>query len=308
MTIRIDDIDYFLAVAEHGKVRAAAMAIGVSQPAVSQGLRRLENELGFPLFERSGSGMRPTAVARKFHMRIQALRSGLDAAVQEAADAHLGELGVLRVGVSPLYLQRLFVPAAAELRRQRPAASLRVMLHLNEELLAALRQGSIDLAISALPAEMPDDLEAISLVEDALCLVVREGHPLLMNRRLRLQELAGAQWMLPGPGVAVRRSIDQRLARAGLPLPHVVVEVSNTALGQLNGLAVQSDLIAVMSESLIGTPWGHGLVPLPMADARFSRSVGAITRKSALLPQLASRFLDLLKAVDQGPKSPSGVR
>ena len=109
--------------------------------------------------------------------------------------------------------------------------------------------------------------------------MVREHHPLLSRRRLRLADLVDAQWMLPGPAVAARRSVEGRLAEAGLPPPRVAVEVSNTAGGQLNRLVAQSDLVSIMSESQLGMASGAGLAPLPMADARFTRTIGALTRK-----------------------------
>jgi DNA-binding transcriptional LysR family regulator len=226
--MRLEDLDYFLAVAAHGKVRAAAAALDVSQPAVTQGLQRLEKEMGFPLFVRSASGMTLTPAAQQFRQRTGTLRASLAEAVKEAADLHLGQMGVLRVGVSPLYVQRLFVPAALELRRQRPAVRLSVMLNLNDALITALRVGDIALAINALPGRMHDDLRLVPLITDELCLVVREDHPLLRKRRLRLRDLVDAQWLLPGPGVAARRNLEGRFAEAGLPPPRVTVEVSNT--------------------------------------------------------------------------------
>jgi DNA-binding transcriptional LysR family regulator len=294
MAVRLDDIDYFLAVALHGQARRAAAELGVSQPAVTKGLQRLEKELGFPLFERSVRGMRLTPVAEQFRQRTQALRSSLGEAIKEAADLHLGAMGLLRVGVSPLYAQHLFVPACLQLHRQRPAARMRVMINLNDALLAALRLGDLDLTINALPGTMPEDLQAVPLMEDALVMVVRERHPLLARRRVRLQDLADAQWLLPGPGVAARRSVEGRFAEAGLPPPRVAVEVSTTA-AQLSRLLVHSDLVALLSESQLDGPAGEGLVPLAMADARFQRTVGALTRRDATLPPLAQRFLELLR-------------
>ena len=292
MAVRLDDIDYFLAVAEHGQVRRAAAALGLSQPALTKGLQRLEGELGFPLFERGPRGMTLTAVAEQFRQRTRALRASLADAIKEAADLHLGAMGLLRVGVSPLYAQRLFVPACLRLHQQRPAARLRVNIHLNDALLAALRLGDLDLTINAIPRVLPDDLEAVPLMTDDLCMVVRDGHPLLSRRRVRLQDLADAQWMLPGPGVAGRRGVEARLAEAGLPPPRIAVEVSNTA-GQLSRLLAHSDLVSIMSEASLAGPGGEGLTPLPFAEARFTRAIGVVTRKGHVLPPLAKRFVEI---------------
>lgn len=295
MALRIDDIDYFLAVAAHGQVRAAAEGVGVSQPALTKGIQRLERELGFPLFVREARGMTLTPVAEGFRARVQTLRASLGDAVKEAADLHLGALGLLRVGVSPLYAERLFVPAWTVLHAQRPAARVRVMVNLNDALLSALRTGDLDLALNALPAASPTDVQAVPLMQDDLCMVVREGHPLLSRRRLRLADLADAEWMLPGPDVAGRRSIEARLTEAGLPPPQVTVEVSNSA-GQLSRLLVHSDLVTLMSESMLGGPSGAGLVPLPLAEARFTRRIGVLTRRDVPLPPLAARFLEVLRS------------
>lgn len=295
MAVRLDDIDYFLAVAEHGQVRRAAAALGLSQPAITKGLQRLEKELGFPLFERAARGMTLTPVAEQFRQRTQTLRASLGEAIKEAADLHLGAMGMLRVGVSPLYAQRLFVPACLQLHAQRPAARLRVMINLNDQLLAALRLGDLDLTINALPGVLPDDLEGLPLMQDDLCMVVREGHPLLAKRSVRLRDLLDAQWMLPGPGVAGRRGVEARLAEAGMPPPRVAVEVSTTA-GQLSRLLVHSDLVAIMNELNLAGPGGEGLVVLPFVEARFKRTIGALTRKGHALPPLAARFLEILRA------------
>ena len=294
MAVRLDDIDYFLAVARNGQVHRAAAELGVSQPAVTKGLQRLEKELGFPLFERGPRGMTLTAVAEQFRQRTETLRASLGDAIKEAADLHLGAMGLLRVGVSPLYAQRLFVPACLQLHQQRPAARMRVMINLNDALLAALRLGDLDLAIHALPRVLPDDLDAVPLMTDDLCMVVREGHPLLSRRRVRLQDLVDAQWMLPGPGVAGRRGVEARLAEAGLPPPRVAIEVSNTA-GQLTRLLAHSDLVAIMSEAALSAPGGEGIAALPFAEARFTRAIGVTSRKGHALPPLARRFLEILQ-------------
>ncbi|GAB3757717.1 LysR family transcriptional regulator [Ramlibacter monticola] len=299
MAVRLDDIDYFLAVARHGQVRRAASALGLSQPALTKGLHRLEKELGFPLFIRGARGMTLTPVAEQFRQRTQILRASLGDAIKEAADLHLGALGLLRVGVSPLYAQRLFVPACVQLHEQRPAARVRVMINLNDALVSALRLGDLDLSISALPGVLAEDLETIPLIKDDLRLVVREDHPLLSRRRVRIQDLASAEWMLPGPDVAARRSVEARLAAAGLPPPRIAVEVSNTAV-QLSSLLVHSDLVSIMSEGMLDGPSGGGIAPLPFAEARFTREIGVMLRKGHALPPLAKRFLEILRECSRG--------
>lgn len=300
MGISLDDVDYFLAVAEEGQVRKAALKLGVSQPAITKGLQRLEKTLGFELFERSVRGMTLTRVAEQFRQRTAALRGVLHDAIKEATDLHLGALGLLRVGVSPLYAQKLFVPAFVQLHRQRPAATVRASVHLNDELWRLLRQGELDMTISSLPAVVPDDLAVIELMHDDVCMVVRQGHPLLDNRRLKLGDLASVQWMLPGPGVAARRHVEARLAQAGLPPPKIALEVSNTS-AQMGQILRETDLVSIMSESMLVGASGQGLEVLPLAQARIRRVVGISLLKQVRQQPLAARFVELLQQMAPVP-------
>lgn len=293
MGIQLDDIDYFLAVVEEGQVRKAAQRLGISQPAVSKALQRLEKELGFALFERSVKGMTPTKVAEQFRQRTGVLRGALRDAVKEATDLHLGALGLLRVGVSPLYAQKLFVPAFVQLHRQRPAATVRASVHLNDELWRLLRQGELDMALSSLPARVPDDLQTIALMQDELCMVARAEHPLHRQRRLKLADLAQVQWMLPGPDVAARRHVEALLAQAGLPPPRIALEVSNTA-GQMRQILRDTNLVSLMNESMLAGEAGEGLEVLALPQARVRRAVGISMLKGAQLQPLAARFVELL--------------
>jgi DNA-binding transcriptional LysR family regulator len=298
MGIQLDDIDYFLAVAEEGQVRKAAQRLGISQPAVTKALQRLEKELGFELFERSVKGMALTKVAEQFRQRTSTLRGALRDAVKEVTDLHLGSLGLLRVGVSPLYVQKLFMPAFLQLHRQRPAATVRASVHLNDELWRLLRQGELDLTLSSLPALVPDDFQTIELMQDNLCIVARLEHPLHSKRRLKLSDLAQVQWMLPGPDVAARRHVEALLAQAGLPPPRITLEVSNT-VWQMRTILRETDLVSLMSESMLVGDTKDGLETLRLTQARILRAVGITYLKQAKLQPLALRFIELLKHGDK---------
>lgn len=293
MTLRLDDIDCFLSVAQFGRVRKAAIEMGITQPAATKAIQRLEQELGFPLFVRSRQGMELTPVARHFHDRLLSLRRGLGAAIRESADMHLGEIGVVRIGVSPLYVRPLFLEASIQLHRERPAANINLRINLNDALLKALRNGDIDLSLNALPQEMPDDLSATPLFPDDLCLVVRERHPLLTLSQLRLADLANAHWMLPGMAVAARRTIEGRFAEAALPGPRVVIEYDNST-GHVSEFVRSSDLVSLMNERTLKSRSGAGLCALPGKWARIRRNIGVMQLKEAHLPPLAIRMQEIL--------------
>jgi len=298
MALRFDDIDYFLAVAQHHQVRRAAVELGVSQPALTKAIQRLELELGFPLFVRSRRGMELTGVAAHFHGRMLALRRGMVDAIKESADLHLGEVGTVRVGVSPLYARQLFVPAVTQLHIERPAATVSVQTQLADGLLRALRAGELDLSINVVPSERPADLDCTPLMDDDLWLIVRDGHPLLARRQLRLADLANVRWMLPSPAVPARRVLDGLMAQAGLAPPRVVMEYNNSA-PQMLDLVRRSDMVSVMSELTLRSPDGVGLSRLQVSGSRLRRCIGVIALRQTRLSPLALRLREILVANSQ---------
>lgn len=294
--MRLEDLQYFMVIADELNLGRAALRLGLSQPALSKSLQRLETALGFRLFDRTPKGVSLTRAAEVFHQRVQRVHHNLGEAIKEAEAVHLGGLGTLRVGVSPLYVDHPFVAAVERLRQQRPAARVSISLGLQDVLTARLAGGDIDLALSALDAAHEDGLKRTTLFDDDLQVVVRQGHPLLERPALSLADLVGQPWMLPAPGVMARRQVDACFLEAGLPLPVAAVEVGSSS-APLLGLVRRSDLLALMSDALRATGVGADLVTLPLPQAVWRRPVGVMTRQAGTLPPLAQRFIELLQEV-----------
>ncbi|MBO9512669.1 MAG: LysR family transcriptional regulator [Variovorax sp.] len=292
--MRLEDLRYFVAVAEERHVGRAAQRLGVTQPALTKGVQRLESGLGLQLFERSPKGMTLTSVGSVFFDRARLLCMGLDDAIQEAGELHLGAIGTIRIGTSPIFADGLVGETFAELHRQRPGAKARLTVSLNDTLFGLLKQGELDLSVNALHETPPDELEQLPLFDDDLCVVVREGHPLLERARLRLEDVADAGWALPGPEVLARRRIEDRLAERGMAPPQVVLRLDNSVTLSSSVLRA-SDLLGVMSRFSLRSPAGRGLVPLPIAEAVWQRRIGVVTRRGAYLSPLVLRFIELLQ-------------
>ena len=291
--MRIDDLRYFVAVAEHGHVGRAAQRMGVTQPALTKGVQRLEASLGLQLFERSSRGMALTSVGSVFFERAKHVCMGLDEAVQEAEDLHLGAIGTIRIGVSPPFADSLVGEAFTQLLAQRPGAKARVTISLNDTLLNSLRMGELDISVNALDDTEPDDLQYRVLFDDDLCVVLRKQHPLLIQRQLQLADLATQQWALPGAQVLARRRVEARFAEAGLPAPDVVFQ-TDTSMTLAPSVLRNTDLLGLMSRQSLRSAAGRGLVALELSDAFWPRRIGVVSRRGAYLSPLAQRYIDVL--------------
>jgi DNA-binding transcriptional LysR family regulator len=227
VSVRIDELGYFLAVAEEGNVRRAAERLGISQPALSKAIQKFEASLGFALFERTAKGMQLTRVGENFLTRTSVPHRQLNDAIEDAKDLHLGTLGLLRVGVSPIYLGSLFAPAFVELRRHRPASTVRLLTEFNNKLLQLLSQQQLDVAICGAKPDLPlNGFKRYGLLTDDIVIVVGEKHPLAHIARPSVADLAKFQWVLTRPEEAGRRLIEAEFFNAGLAPPTVALQLN----------------------------------------------------------------------------------
>jgi len=293
--VRLEDLDYFLAVARAGHVGRAADGMGISQPALTKGIRRLEEELKLQLFVRTPKGMELTMPGKAFYQRSMQARRELDEALREAGDLHRGSIGLVRVGVTPLLVEPVFNGACVELLAQRPAAKVNVMVSLNDALIPALRQGELDFSISSLhDSAAPAEFDRIPLFRDRLFVAARRGHPLFDRARIRFEHLAGHGWMLPGLQVASRRWLETRFEQRGAPRPEIVIE-SNSSVASLVSILHNTDLLTVISEITLRSEAGQGLAAVPLDDVTWHREVGIMTRRGGYQSPLAQRLIEILR-------------
>lgn len=293
--MRLEDLDYFLAVGRLGHVGRAADGIGVSQPALTKGIRRLEDELKLQLFVRTPKGMELTVPGRAFYERSVQARRELDDAMKEAGDLHRGTIGLVRAGVTPLLAEPFFNPACLALLAQRPAAKVQVMVSLNDALIPALRQGDLDFAISSFfDSTATDEFDREPLFADKLFVAARPGHPLLNGGKIRLADLAACKWMLPGSRAASRRWLEAKFEQNGLPPPSVTIE-SNASVSGLLSILHSTDLLTLVSEITLSAHAGQGLSVVPLDDLTWHRQIGLLTRRNSYQSPLTLRLLEILR-------------
>lgn len=292
--MRLENLHYFLAVAEESSVGRAAQRLGVTQPALTKGIQRLEQDLGLPLFERSAKGMTLTRAGISFLERMRPVALAMDDAIQEANEIRLGKAGKLRVGAAPQFADDLFSTACAALIEQRPSARLEVHTHLNDTLFEMLRRGELDLCVAGLDSSEIPEIEQIPLFPDEMCVGLRLGHPLLARSNLQFKDVAAERWILPGKTVVARRRLEERVAGLGLPPIDVVVEWS-ASIGHRLNIVRNTNLLTVLSVRLVGSDVGRGLASVPLQQAMWTRQVGIAYRRGAYLSPLAQRLIEILQ-------------
>jgi DNA-binding transcriptional LysR family regulator len=238
----------FLAVAQHGSLHAAARASGQTQPALTKSLKRLEADLGSPLFERHAKGMQPTVFGRRFLEHAKRLAAEARRAKESIEQMRGERLGRVEYGISVAPSLLLAPSAIKRFRLRYPEVELRSRSGLYHSLAPLLRDGQLDFAISPLPGDPVDpQLEVSVLLRSEMVLVARRGHPQAGARGLR--ELEGARFVVGGPRGQPGAGIYRLFEQAGLEAPRV--ELQTDGLIDTLALLVASDCLALLPAVLL---------------------------------------------------------
>ncbi len=182
---------YFVAVAEAENVSRAALRLHVSQPALSRQVRDLEDELAFPLFERTAKSLRLTEAGRAFLGEARAVLQRAEEAVKSARAIYSGARGEVHIGYAPSPTVRILPPTLRSFQAQAP--QVRVKLHdlSTEEMLAGVREGKLQVAFLVRPTRaMLRGVRFEDLACDPMRLAVPPGHRFARVRSVPLAQAA----------------------------------------------------------------------------------------------------------------------
>ena len=181
-------LECFLAVEQYRHFRRAAEALYLAQPTISESIRRLEQELGGPLFERTTRRVELTALGERFRDDAQAAYDAVLLAYSRArAFAQSGETQIV-VGYTGDLCPELMA-AAAEIQRRQPDISVTLRSLPTARQMSNLRQGKLQLALAWAPG-IDEGLEAVELGRSSLVVVMPSNHPLAQRESVALVEVA----------------------------------------------------------------------------------------------------------------------
>lgn len=184
--MELDQLRYFLRVAERQSFTRAAAELGISQPALSRSIQKLEEELGQPLFERKTRAATLTDAGALLQVRAHEVLFIVENAKAEITDD--GQSGRVRVGSIPTIAPYFLPEILRQFSKEFPKATLLVQENTTDALLKSCTQGEIDLAIVALPVPSRY-LEVEDLFEEELLLVLPCEHPLVKKAKIRLGDV-----------------------------------------------------------------------------------------------------------------------
>ncbi|GAB0117601.1 transcriptional regulator CynR [Acidisoma sp. 7E03] len=256
---------YLSSVVEHGSFTRAAQALHVSQPALSQQIRQLEEQLGVQLLDRTGKAVRATDAGATYLGHVHRAFREIEAAGRAARDVNDLSSGVLRLGFTPSFSAYLTAPLARRFREKYPGIILDLNAMSQDEIEAALADDKLDCAL-AFSSSRAGGIVAHPLHTERLSLIGRCDHPLMKNDTIDVAHVEKGEIVLLSGTFVTRQTIDKHFKKHGIK-PNVVVETNSiTTIIELvkssSLVTILPDLVAIERNELLSRPL------LPAIDAR----------------------------------------
>lgn len=274
----------FHAVASHRTFSAAAQALGVSQPAITQHVKSLEDAVGTRLFVRNTGGVELTPNALDLLPRVRQVILMLDDIAERVDGARSLTVGHLAIGLCAPYVA---MPILERFTAAHPGVRLDVRLENSGSLLDLIAQNRVDVAIVTMPVPHPD-FACDLLVCQQVQILVHDGHHWWDRSHIAVHELLGQRLVTREPGSMTRQLFETALASHSLEIsPHLVLgsrEAVKEAVAARIGIGI------VLDQELGRDP---RLRAIPVSDVRITageylvarqetRSLGAVAAFAAI--------------------------
>jgi DNA-binding transcriptional LysR family regulator len=292
MDVRL--LEAFRAVMDHRSVTAAAGAMGITQPAVSTQIARLEEAVGFALFDRASGRLKPTPEAVLFYAEATRVLGEVDRLQVTAAQIREGHAGRLTIASHPWAAISLLPKLVSQFLVDRPGVSVRMISRHSDVVSQLLPSETFDIGIAEFPI---DEASVVVRKHQMRCVALLPAdHALAKRKALDPTLLSGRPMVAPARALQLPPKIAAAFAERGATL-NVVVEAEFIA--SLCGLVASGTGWALV-DPLSADSFRHlGVVARPFEPAIYYE-IGVFHRRDREPSTLAAAFLELLEARRNG--------
>ena len=254
--MEINQIRYAQTVASCGSFTNAAEALYIIQPTLSQQIRKLEQEIGFALFERTTKSLQTTDQGRVFLQYAAPLLDAYDTLVNKTKQLRELPDTEIRVGVLPTFTQYSLLDILNQFQTEQKNITINLQIYNSNILLEMLDSGRIDLIIANIPPEKLEEMQKSRnirpLFQDVIDVVLHEDHPLASKEAINIEDLNGQNLIMLKKHSSIRRHMDRAFQNARIkpartyecPAIHTLLGMirSNTGIGFLSSLVARQHI------------------------------------------------------------------
>ena len=271
--MEVHQLRYFCAVARHGTFTRASEVEHVAQPSLSQQILKLEAELGARLFDRLPRSAKLTVFGRAFLPKAERILRELQEAKTELHDMSGNEKGEVVVGIIPTIAAYLLPRLLNGFTVRHPLVSIKIIEDITPTLLQRLHEGTIDMAVAALPLA-GSELASVELFEERFYAVLPEKHRLASRASISFAELNREPFLLLKEGHCFRDSVIAACSKLKMS-PSIVFESGQFA----TILAMVSAGMGVSAVPAMAVQPQPGCKFIPISGKHSTRVVGIVTSR-----------------------------
>jgi len=290
MNITIRQIEAFLKVAEFGSFTRAAERLHVAQPALSQHVRDLEDELGIRLFDRTTRRVELTEGGREFRNTAAKIVEDLELAARHAHELSTRKRGKVAIATPPLLAGAILPWAIADFRAQYPGVQVSVVEAQADDIVEQVRSGEVDCGLGTFRAG-EDGIVSTAVTSDSLSLFCPPSHPFAKLKRMNWRELDGQPLvtLTRDSGIRVLVELGCETAQIGMSIAYEVSHVT-TALSMVEaglGVAVLPTYARIAARK-------DALAAIPLVNPTITRDIVLITQAGRSVSPAFSSFAQVL--------------
>src|SRR5215813_10946378 len=286
-------LETFLTVAREGSFSRAAEKLYRTQPAISQAIRKLESEVGEPLFDRSSRDGRLTDAGRllqDYAQKLLNLRSEARAALKELRELHKGKLAIAANEFTCLYL----LEPLNEFRHLYPMVKVAVQRSLASRISDYVLKHGAELGVLSFNPDEPL-LRSIVVYRDELAFVIHPHHPLAGSSNVSIRQLGAETFVAHNVQSPYRERVLQAFKRHRTPLN---MDIELPTIEAIKRFVSGGTGVALVPGMCVETEIARGeLVRIPVRELQIERKLRLVYRKNASLSHAARAFLTVAEAM-----------
>ncbi len=296
--MNLRSLQYFVTLAELRHFSKAADACFVSQPTLSTQIKKLEEELGVQLVERSPKNIMLTPAGEEIARRALQVLHDVEQIRTVARRSHNPDEGTLRLGLFPTLAPYLLPHVVPQLRARYPALHLQLSEEKTEDILHLLQRGSLDAALLALPVA-DQGLEIEVLFREPFVVAVPGNHALASRKTIGLEDLNGNELLLLEEGHCLREHALEVCALAGA---YERVDFHASSMETLRQMVAADVGITLMPILAVKPPIAQteNLAIRPFSGTAPARTIALVWRRSSALGSFLRELATVFKNLPEG--------
>lgn len=208
MNINLELYKVFYYVAKNESITRASNELSISQPAISKSIKTLEDQINAQLFIRKRDGVILTEIGETIYKKVKEAIELIDSAESDIESITNLDSGIINIGASKTIIHEYLMPHIKKFHKEYPNIKIRIFTDKTSDLIKKTKMGLIDVFVTNMPYNMPEDFEILKLMDLHDCLVANDSFKHLKGKRITKQELEKLPLLVLTKGATTRIRLD----------------------------------------------------------------------------------------------------